>query len=981
MPKLLLIYLVLSLHLTVFSQAVNFSTAYQQHPEIPRGFLEAISYTHTRFHDLSNEEQISCAGIPIPYGIMGVYEDGQNYFIENGKRIESLSGISISTQKNSVPAQVEAYAVACASLIQSYAVNGENTPELIYNLMWELSEIPREGSINLFAFESSVLEVFRFLTDESQAATYGFPLYEINIKDFFGNNNYAVLTASLVTIDSTGIKNHQNTQYRAGNTLKSLNYGPALWNAAPSCNYSGRNGSQISAVTIHTVQGTYAGAISWGLNCNAQVSYHYVVRSSDGQVTQMVLESNKAWHVGNENSYTVGIEHEGYVSNAAWYTPSLYQSSANLVKDITQSGYGINPKRTYDGAGSTSTQLLGNCIRIKGHQHYANQSHTDPGIHWNWNKFYGLINDTYNPTILTNPSGTLYDSGGPNGNYAADERTVWLIQAPQGSVISIQFTAFDLESSFDKLFIYNGATVNSPLLGTYTGNMLPPSIQSSGNALTLEFRSDCATQLSGWTASYQVTSLNIDLTPPSSALHYSGVWQTQGFTASFQDSDASGIRYKFYHIAARASATSPFKSNQTMGFFGDEFNGNSGLWTNQSGNFLAANGNFLMNDASQNNSNAYAQITQSSQHTYLYTWKQRITSSNANQRAGMHFFCSDPTLPNRGNSYFVYFREETDKVQLYKVLNDAFTLVKEDSVNVFVNQWDQVYVTYNPQSGLIQVYLNALHVCSWTDANPLQQGNAISLRSGACTVTFDEVYVYKNHSNSALITVGPGQELFEQSDQQQESGKIRIIAMDSVDNWNVPHETLVQVDWTAPVIATLNDGASSDIDSVYQPILEGNWVVNDPHSGLGSQAIDIGSSPLGSDLIQSHPVANNAFTLSANGMIPNQVYFTTLQVSNQAGLSSQLCSDGQRFINHANIELNNPLLDVILFPNPIQDGQLSIENLMFPVELTVYDLNGKLIKVREITNNGKISLDLSAGRYLIKLSGNGHELIKQLVSY
>ena len=981
MPKLLLIYLVLSLHLTVFSQAVNFSTAYQQHPEIPRGFLEAISYTHTRFHELSNEEQISCAGIPIPYGIMGVYEDGQNYFIENGKRIESLSGISISTQKNSVPAQVEAYAVACASLIQSYAVNGENTPELIYNLMWELSEIPREGSINLFAFESSVLEVFRFLTDESQAATYGFPLYEINIKDFFGNNNYAVLTASLVTIDSTGIKNHQNTQYRAGNTLKSLNYGPALWNAAPSCNYSGRNGSQISAVTIHTVQGTYAGAISWGLNCNAQVSYHYVVRSSDGQVTQMVLESNKAWHVGNENSYTVGIEHEGYVSNAAWYTPSLYQSSANLVKDITQSGYGINPKRTYDGAGSTSTQLLGNCIRIKGHQHYANQSHTDPGIHWNWNKFYGLINDTYNPTILTNPSGTLYDSGGPNGNYAADERTVWLIQAPQGSVISIQFITFDLESSFDKLFIYNGATVNSPLLGTYTGNMLPPSIQSSGNALTLEFRSDCATQLSGWTASYQVTSLNIDLTPPSSTIHYSGVWQTQGFTASFQDSDASGIRYKFYHIAARASATSPFKSNQTMGFFGDEFNGNSGLWTNQSGNFLAANGNFLMNDASQNNSNAYAQITQSSQHTYLYTWKQRITSSNANQRAGMHFFCSDPTLPNRGNSYFVYFREETDKVQLYRVFNDVFTLVKEDTATILVNQWDQVYVTYNPQSGLIQVYLNALHVCSWTDANPLQQGTAISLRSGACTVTFDEVYVYKNHSNSALITLGPGQELFEQSDQQQESGKIRIIAMDSVDNWNVPHETLVQVDWTAPVIATLNDGASSDIDSVYQPILEGNWVVNDPHSGLGSQAIDIGSSPLGSDLIQSQQVANNAFTLSANGMIQNQVYFTTLQVSNQAGLSSQLCSDGQRFINHANIELNNPLLDLILFPNPIQDGQLSIENLMFPVELTVYDLNGKLIKVREITNNGKVSLDLSAGRYLIKLSGNGHELIKQLVSY
>ena len=141
------------------------------------------------------------------------------------------------------------------------------------------------------------------------------------MKDFFGRNNYAVLTATTVTIDSTGIKNQDQLHYHGGNSLKSINYGPALWNAAPTCNYSSRNGSPISAVTIHTVQGTYAGAISWGLNCNAQVSYHYVVRSSDGQVTQMVLESNKAWHVGNENGYTIGIEHEGYVSNAAWYTP------------------------------------------------------------------------------------------------------------------------------------------------------------------------------------------------------------------------------------------------------------------------------------------------------------------------------------------------------------------------------------------------------------------------------------------------------------------------------------------------------------------------------------------------------------------------------------------------------------------------------------------------------------------------------------
>jgi len=347
----------------------------------------------------------------------------------------------------------------------------------------------------------------------------------------------------------------------------------------------------------------------------------------------------------------------------------------------------------------------------------------------------------------------------------------------------------------------------------------------------------------------------------------------------------------------------------------------------------------------------------------------------------MHFFCSDPTLQNRGNSYFVYFREETDKVQLYKVLNDAFTLVKEDSVNILVNQWDQVYVTYNPQSGLIQVYLNSVHVCSWTDANPLQQGTAISLRSGACTVTFDEVYVYKNHSHSEQITVGPGQEIAHQSDQQQESGKIRVIAMDSLDHWNVPHETLVQVDWTAPVLTALNDGAASDIDSVYQPILEGNWIVNDPHSGISSTFFDIGTTPFANDIIQNQNTATNTFMINSLSLTPNTMYYTSVTSGNHAGINTTSCTDGQRYISQANIEIANPLVDILLYPNPIQEGILHIENLLFPVAVEVFDLNGKLVYTEELTHDGSVKLSINTGLYIVKLTGNGYELTKQLVSY
>ena len=92
----------------------------------------------------------------------------------------------------------------------------------------------------------------------------------------------------------------------------------------------------------------------------------------------MLLESDKGWHVGSENPYTIGIEHDGYVSDPSWYTTALYAASADLCRDITQSGYGINPLRTYFGDATTGINVLGGCTKIKGHQHYPNNTHTDP---------------------------------------------------------------------------------------------------------------------------------------------------------------------------------------------------------------------------------------------------------------------------------------------------------------------------------------------------------------------------------------------------------------------------------------------------------------------------------------------------------------------------------------------------------------------------------------------------------------------------
>ncbi|MES2317093.1 MAG: peptidoglycan-binding protein [Pseudomonadota bacterium] len=169
----------------------------------------------------------------------------------------------------------------------------------------------------------------------------------------------------------------------------SSDYPAAIWNPAASCNYSART-SSISHVAVHTTQGSYAGTISWFKNCSASVSAHYVIRSSDGQVTQMVTEANKAWHIGNSNGYTVGIEHEGYVNNpGAWYTSAMYNASAALTRDILASR-GL-AKKVYDGASGWNARPADSLYNVKGHVNYANQTHTDPGSGWDWPRYKSLV--------------------------------------------------------------------------------------------------------------------------------------------------------------------------------------------------------------------------------------------------------------------------------------------------------------------------------------------------------------------------------------------------------------------------------------------------------------------------------------------------------------------------------------------------------------------------------------------------------------
>ncbi len=170
---------------------------------------------------------------------------------------------------------------------------------------------------------------------------------------------------------------------------------------ASSANYSdsSRGVTDIDTVVIHTVQGSYSGCISWFGNSDASASAHYVVRSSDGEITQMVDEEDIAWHAGDwdTNSRSVGIEHEGYVdSPETWYTDSMYRSSATLVRDIADRN-GIPLDRDHIIA---HAEVPG-CSSSSGG---GASCHTDPGSGWDWDYFMDMVYDA-GPSGISAPAG------------------------------------------------------------------------------------------------------------------------------------------------------------------------------------------------------------------------------------------------------------------------------------------------------------------------------------------------------------------------------------------------------------------------------------------------------------------------------------------------------------------------------------------------------------------------------------------------
>ncbi|NUP00776.1 MAG: amidase [Nonomuraea sp.] len=330
-----------------------------QASDVPRDLLVALAYAETHLDD--HEGKPSASG---GYGLMHLVSNPATHALEKAAELTKLPVEKLRSDAGS-------NILGGAAVLRSYA------DEL------GLDEAARKDAGRWY----QAVAKYGNASSPETARLYADSVYEqlglgIRAKG-------VTVKPQEVTADRGDLAKARDLSAQGDVGVLSTDYGPAAWVPASSSNYtaSSRPSSYaIDRVVIHVTQGSYAGTISWFQNSSAQVSAHYVVKSSNGAITQMVREKDIAWHAGNwtYNTRSIGIEHEGYVSESSWFTDAMYRASAALTKAICDK-YGIPKDRSH----------------IIGHNEVPGADHTDPGPYWNWTTYMNYVTGGGTPSWTT----------------------------------------------------------------------------------------------------------------------------------------------------------------------------------------------------------------------------------------------------------------------------------------------------------------------------------------------------------------------------------------------------------------------------------------------------------------------------------------------------------------------------------------------------------------------------------------------------
>lgn len=603
-----------------------------------------------------------------------------------------------------------------------------------------------------------------------------------------------------------------------------------------------------------------------------------------------------------------------------------------------------------------------------------------------YNDFWNLIQNKFTDCAVVPCNDTIYDMGGPNRNYYDNENYTYTI-APSGATgLTLNFSSFATEPNYDTLWIYDGSSSTAPLIGAYNGSASPGLVTASGHALTLRFKSDGATNTAGWQATWNCT---MDHIVPTTAISAPTTWATADFNAGFTDFDntgGSGIAKSFYNVSDFNGTE--WRANGSNGFFMDHFDAAIHPdWTSASGIWTISSGSLEQTDQANSNTNLYAALTQNLSDQYLYHFRGKISGTGGNRRAGFHFFCDNAALTNRGNSYFVWFRVDQSVCEFYKVNSDVFSLVNSVPMTVNAAQWYDYKVIYDRTTGKMDVYQDNTFVGSWTDPSPLTNGNAISFRSGNCDFSADDLEIYRSRDPLVTVSVGAAgtnDVRYQNPNPSTPSCMISSVTKDASLNLSLLATQTVNVDWTAPSDAMVNDGVSTDIDTSFSLTeLSANWgACTDTNSAIAGYSYAIGMAPGAADVISwTNNGMSTSVTATGLSLTNNTMYYFSVQSQDGAGLLSAISSsNGQLVLSTTGIKEQDGAAHVSIYPNPFNDNATINYDLpaTASVTITLTDALGKqvtLVQQQQAAGSHTLMIDknerqLASGLYMLSIRIN-----------
>lgn len=369
---------------------------------VPPDVLRGIAFAETRWEHLqwADGDSASCAGLPRSYGLMALRSD--NWFGHSLEKAAGLIGMEPEVLKKDVVHNIR----GAASYLRS-----------LYELL-PVTEGTARGDLESW---QSAVAAYCGIPQRELAQQHALQIYERLAKgyDDFGIRIQA-RSVNLEPLRRSAVQTwsdvHRTNTARLNKKADQPDYPEADWIPA----YTGHwytSGITRDFIVIHDMEGYYLSVLSYFQQSTTQASAHYCINglqdnpgdSLAGDIAQMVEEQYWAWHARCWNRYSLGIEHEGFANNPAWFSPEMYVASARLTKYMCDK-YGIPKDRNHIIAhGEKANGAWVNWVNTVYKTSYPDfdpncNDHTDPGPYWDWDFYMQIIKeDSAAPQVVSIP--------------------------------------------------------------------------------------------------------------------------------------------------------------------------------------------------------------------------------------------------------------------------------------------------------------------------------------------------------------------------------------------------------------------------------------------------------------------------------------------------------------------------------------------------------------------------------------------------